>query len=92
MLVTFVSAALEPLAVMVPTASDGSALSISIPPGSMRKKTKAIIGPKMRDSPASLFTDIVPMIKPPLGDVVRRIHAGTTPPSIHPDARVVASR
>ena len=48
MLVTLVSAALAPLAVMEPTASDTSALSISIPPGSMRKKTKAIIGPNIR--------------------------------------------
>ena len=74
MLVTFVSAALALLAVIVPTASDGSALSISSPPGSMRKKTKAIIGPNMRDSPASRFTDIVPMFEPPLCDFMGRIH------------------
>ena len=59
---------------MEPTASVTSALSISSPPGSRRKKTKAITGPNMRERPASRFTDIVPMFEPPWLCVTRRVH------------------
>ena len=61
MFVTFVSAAFPLFAAIVPTESDTSALSISSPPGSMRKKTKATIGPNISDRPASRFTAIVPI-------------------------------
>ena len=53
MFVTFVSAAFPLFAAIVPTESDTSALSISSPPGSRRKKTKATIGPNISDRPAS---------------------------------------
>ena len=73
MFVILVSAALYALAVMLPTASEASALSMNSPPGSMRKKTKAIMGPKMRDSPANLFTDKVPMFEPPPYNMMGRM-------------------
>ena len=41
-------------------------LSINMRPGCIKKKMNATKGPRISDSPATLFTDKVPMISPPV--------------------------
>ena len=60
------STTLSAAAMMEAVTSVISALSINMRPGCIKKKMNATKGPRISDSPATLFTDNVPVVSPPV--------------------------